>query len=82
MSQYYKSQIIKIRVIPNAKKNEIVKEKDRLKVYLTAPPIEGKANKVLIEILAEYFNVKKGQIKIIKGEKSKDKIIEIINTSL
>ncbi|MEO0118610.1 MAG: DUF167 domain-containing protein [candidate division WOR-3 bacterium] len=82
MSQYYKSQIIKIQVIPNAKKNEIVKEKDRLKVYLTAPPIEGKANKVLIEILAEYFNVKKGQIKIIKGEKSKDKIIEIINTSL
>ncbi|MEO0105232.1 MAG: DUF167 domain-containing protein [candidate division WOR-3 bacterium] len=76
------NNIIKIQVIPNAKKNEIVKEKDRLKVYLTAPPIEGKANKVLIEILAEYFNVKKGQIKIIKGEKSKDKIIEIINTSL
>ncbi|MEO0097428.1 MAG: DUF167 domain-containing protein [candidate division WOR-3 bacterium] len=72
------NNIIKIRVIPNAKKNEVVKEENRLKVYLTAPPIEGKANKVLIEILAEYFNVRKGQIKIIKGEKSKDKIIEII----
>ncbi|MEO0130396.1 MAG: DUF167 domain-containing protein, partial [candidate division WOR-3 bacterium] len=53
------NNIIKIRVIPNAKKNEVVKEENRLKVYLTAPPIEGKANKALIEILAEYFNVKK-----------------------
>lgn len=68
---------IKTRVITNAKKNEVVKEESQIKVYLTAPPIDGRANKALIEILAEYFKVKKNQITIIRGEKSRDKIIEV-----
>ncbi|MEO0084037.1 MAG: DUF167 domain-containing protein [candidate division WOR-3 bacterium] len=70
---------IRVRVIPNAKKNEVVKEENRLKVYLTAPPIAGKANKALIEILAEYFKVKKNRITIIHGEKNRDKIIEVLS---
>ncbi|MFH1541991.1 MAG: DUF167 domain-containing protein [bacterium] len=67
-----------IRVIPNAKQNRIVQETDRLKVYLTAPAVDGKANKALIEFLAEYFKVKKRQVAIIRGEKSRDKTIEIL----
>lgn len=68
---------ISVRVQPNAKQNKIVEEKDRLKVYLTVPPVEGKANKALIEALAEYYKVKRSQVKIIKGEKCRDKVVEI-----
>ncbi len=64
-----------IRVIPKAKQNKVVVEKDRLKVYLTAPAIEGRANEALIKILAEYLNVRKSEIRIIRGEKSRDKVI-------
>lgn len=71
------SMIINIRVIPNAKKNHISKDRDILKVRVTAPAIGGKANKAVIEMLAEFFNVKKGNIRIISGERSRDKIIEI-----
>lgn len=68
-----------IRVIPRAKKNLVKAEPGRLKVYLTAPPQDGKANELLQEILADHFKVKKRQIVLIRGEKSRDKIIEILN---
>lgn len=64
-----------IKVIPKAKKNEIKGEK----VYLKAPPVEGKANEALIAFLAEHFGVKKKQITIIKGEKSRNKVIGIVD---
>jgi len=69
---------INIRVQPNAKQNQIVEEAGRFKVYLTAPPVEGKANQALIEFLAEHFNVKRNQINILRGEKSREKVIEIL----
>jgi len=66
-----------IRVIPNAKQNKIVDEGERLKVYLTAPAVDGRANKALIALLAEHFGVRKSSISIIRGEKSRDKVIQI-----
>ena len=62
--------VILVRVIPKAKQNKIVVEEDRLKVYLTAPAIEGRANDALIKILAAHFQVRKGDIRIVRGEKS------------
>jgi uncharacterized protein (TIGR00251 family) len=67
--------IVQVRVIPNAKRNLVKKEGQKLKVYLTAPPAEGRANKLLIELLAEYLNCKKSHFKIIKGGKSRNKLI-------
>ena len=49
-----------------------------MKVYLTAPAVEGKANKALIEFLSEHFGVKKRDIKILLGEKSRNKVVEIL----
>ncbi len=71
-----------LKVIPNAKQDRAVEEKDLLKVYLTAPPVEGKANKALIEFLAQHFKVKKNRIKIIRGQKCRNKIVEISNTKI
>ncbi|MBL7197700.1 MAG: DUF167 domain-containing protein [Candidatus Omnitrophica bacterium] len=78
-------KIFKISVIPKAKRNLIKQEADtltgtsRLKVYLTAPAIEGRANKALINILSDFLKVKKPQIQIIKGEKTRNKLINVIN---
>ena len=69
---------IEIKVIPNAKKKEIIKDRDKFKVKVNSPAVEGKANKEVIETLAKFLNVKKSQVKIIKGEKSRDKLIEVI----
>lgn len=69
---------LKIKVIPQSKKNQIKQDGDMLKVYLTAPAVDGKANKALIKALAEYFDVKKGAIEIKRGTLSRNKII-IIN---
>lgn len=68
---------LNIRVVPKASRN-LVKEEDKgLKVYLTRPAQDGLANEQLIVLLSEYLKVKKYQLKIIKGHKSRDKLIEV-----
>jgi uncharacterized protein len=68
---------LNIKVIPNAKREKLVEETGRLKVYLTAPPVDGKANKALIAFLAEHYNVKKSAVKIVRGETGREKVVEI-----
>jgi uncharacterized protein (TIGR00251 family) len=67
-----------IRVIPGARKNMVKEEAGRLKVYVTAPAIEGKANEACTEVLALHFKVRARQIEIIKGLKSRNKTVTII----
>jgi uncharacterized protein len=69
--------ILNIRVIPKAGKNLIKEDNGALKAYLTKVPQDRLANKQLIELLSAYLKVKKYQIRIIKGEKSRNKVIEI-----
>lgn len=69
---------INIRVIPNSKGDNLVKEDGRLKIHLKAKAVDNEANKYLIKLLAEYYNKKRNEIKIVKGLKSRDKIIEIL----
>lgn len=70
---------IKIRVLPRSSKNEIVGEMadGTLKVKLTAAPVDGKANEALIALLAEHFDCPKTKIKIVRGQTSKNKMIEV-----
>ncbi|MFH1359939.1 MAG: DUF167 domain-containing protein [Candidatus Omnitrophota bacterium] len=69
---------IDIKVIAGAKKNLIKKEHDGFKVYCTAPAQDGKANKLVCELLAQEFHVPKSRIEMIKGLKSRRKTIKII----
>ena len=70
--------ILNVKVIPKAKTNHIQEvNAGCLKVHLKAPPVNGKATKELIEILSEYYKVKRSQISIIRGERSRNKIVEI-----
>lgn len=67
--------LVTIRISPNAKKNEIIKTENEVKIKITAQPIDGKANKGLIEFLSKIFKIPKTSIKIVKGETSKEKTI-------
>ena len=71
--------LINIRISPNASKNEFIRNGDEIKVKITAPPVDGKANKALVEFLSKSFKVPKTYIEIVKGETSKDKSILIKN---
>ena len=67
--------IVNIQISPNAKKNEIIKTDSGIKIKITEQPIEGKANKALIEFLSKNLKIPKTYIQIIKGETSKDKTV-------
>ena len=67
--------IVNIKISPNSKKNEIINEGDFTKIKITAQPIDGKANKALIEFLSRNFKIPKTSIKILKGETSKEKTV-------
>lgn len=69
--------LIRLRISPNASKNQILKDGDIIKLKITAQPIEGKANKAVIEFISKQFKVPKTSIEIVKGETSKDKTIFI-----
>ena len=72
-------QVLTLIISPNASKNEIIKTPEGIKVKITAQPIDGKANKALVEFLAKQFKVPKSYFEIIRGETSKDKSILINN---
>jgi len=70
---------IQVIVIPNARESYVKREKGIYVVAVDAPPIKGKANKRLIEILADYFKISKSRIRIIRGENQRRKLIEILD---
>ena len=69
---------VNIRVIPKSSQRMVQSELDgSLKVKLTAAPEKGKANKQLVEVLAEHYQVSKSKIRILKGTASKNKIVDV-----
>ena len=68
---------IRLKVIPKAKKEKVLEEQEYIKVYVREPPTQGRANKRALELLADYFKVKKYNIEIVKGKATRLKIIEI-----
>ena len=72
-----------VKIIPKANKNEIVDfENNLIKIKIKEIPDKGKANKELIFFLSKIFKISKSNIKIMKGKKTKNKIIQITNISI
>lgn len=70
--------IIKVKIAPGSSKNKIIGVyNDSLKITITAPAVEGKANKKCIAYLAKYFDITKSKIEIISGKNSNNKLIKI-----
>lgn len=67
--------IVQFKILPNSFQNEIIKTGEDIKIKITAQPVDGKANKALIEFLAKEFKIPKSSIEILKGHTGKDKKI-------
>jgi uncharacterized protein (TIGR00251 family) len=71
---------VKLNVVvkPNARKNAVeMLEDGSLVVYVSTPPIEGRANERLVEVLAQHFRRPKRDIVIVSGLRGKRKIVEV-----
>lgn len=70
--------ILQVLLQPKASSNQWVGPVEgRMKIRLTAPPVEGQANSQLIEFLAKQFKVPKSQVQLLSGEQARQKILQI-----
>jgi hypothetical protein len=66
------------KVIPRSSKNEVKEiNKNEYRIRITAPPVDGEANAMLIKVLAKYFDVSKNSVQIVGGKSAKIKMIDI-----
>jgi len=73
-----KALSVKIKVEPRSSKSGIIGlHGDALKVKLTSPPVDGKANKELVELLAKECGIPKNAVEIVSGQSSKNKLVRI-----
>jgi uncharacterized protein (TIGR00251 family) len=71
-----------VKVHPRAKKNAITGQLgDSLKIALTAPPVEGKANQACIEFFAKLLKVPRSSVSIAAGQTSRNKLIRVAGLS-
>ena len=75
--------ILFVKVQPKASKDELVEvvknetQADQIRIRITAPPVDGKANKHLITYLSKVFNVAKSHISLLSGETGRNKKLQI-----
>ena len=71
--------ILKVYLQPKSSKNEIVGPyRDGIKIKVTAPPNEGKANEALIRLLGKELGISPSSIEIIKGQHSREKTLKVL----
>lgn len=69
---------IYVKVSPRSSKNEVTKiSEGEYKIKLTAAPVDGQANDMLIRILSKYFGVPKSSLTIVGGKTARTKIVDI-----
>ena len=74
---------LKVYVQPGASKSSVSGEHDGyLKIKISSPPVEGKANEALAEFLSEALNVRKSRIEILEGLKSRKKLLRISGATM
>ena len=67
-----------VRVQPRARRNSVLGEVgDALKIALTSPQVDGRANEACIEFLAELFTIPRSSVSIVSGQSSRNKVIRI-----
>jgi uncharacterized protein (TIGR00251 family) len=69
---------IQVKVKPNSKTEEVIRDGEVYTVRVKEPPKEGKANRAVVKLLAEHFNVPRSAVTIISGLNSRTKVIEIL----
>jgi uncharacterized protein (TIGR00251 family) len=74
-----KGATLAVRVKPRARKNRILEvlSDGTIKIHLTAPPVEGKANDALLKFLAEILDVPVSHLEILSGKGGRDKLVSV-----
>jgi uncharacterized protein (TIGR00251 family) len=74
---------ITVKVTPRAKKTAVagVMDDGTIKIKIAAPPVDGAANKALIEFLAEALGLPRSQVDIVAGESSERKLVSLVGIS-
>ncbi|MGH9591889.1 MAG: DUF167 domain-containing protein [Bryobacteraceae bacterium] len=74
--------IFLVRVQPRAKRNAVQPAAGAgLKVYVTAPPEDGRANEAVVEAIAKWLGVKRRQVEIVSGATNRNKVVRVTNVS-
>lgn len=68
---------INVRVKPGSSQEKIVENEGGLTVFMHARAHDGEANEALVKILAKHFKVSKSSIRIVQGQKSREKVVEL-----
>jgi uncharacterized protein (TIGR00251 family) len=72
------SELVSVRVQPRARRNEVMEQQDgSLRVRVTAAPEAGEANRAVIALLAEVFDVAPSRVELVRGATSRDKLFRI-----
>lgn len=75
ISDHPEGCLLPVRARPGAKKARVVGEQaGALKVAVTAPPVDGRANDALVEFLRDKLALKRSQIDLVRGQTSRDKL--------
>lgn len=76
-----KGSALAVRVTPRARKDEIVEvlNDGTVKIRLTAPPVEGKANEALLKFLAGTLGVPISRLEIVAGASGRDKLVSVLD---
>lgn len=71
--------LLAVHVLPRAKRDEVLGVLgDRLKIKITAPPVDGQANRHLTGVLAELFGVPRRDVLLLSGQTGRDKRFRIV----
>ena len=68
---------VSVKVKPNSRGEEVISNGKGLLVKVKEPPKEGKANRAIIRLLAEYYKVTQSSVRIISGIGNKSKVVEV-----
>jgi uncharacterized protein (TIGR00251 family) len=69
---------VEVRLQPKASSNEVTGERNgKITIRVTAPPVDNKANKALVRLVADRLGIPKSRVKIIRGDKGRSKLLEI-----
>ncbi len=72
-----------VQLAPRASKSRIIgKYGERLKIAVTAPPVDGKANQALCAFLAEIFGISRSSVMVIRGAASREKTLRVENLAM
>ena len=70
--------VLRVRVVPRARRNALVLDASgALKVWVTAPPVEGAANRAVVDLLASRLGFKRNDLEVVRGSHGRDKQVRV-----